>query len=158
MKSILISRIIILTLFFISLFFIIGLSDEIKFVELTIDNFQEEVLESNIPVVIDFWASWCKPCEKMSSIIERLAEFHKDKVKFVKVDVDKNRKLLEKFRPLRGLPLLVFYKNGKEVDRIVGLVPFTIINNKIVFLLKEEKKEKKKDSCDDGTCDPPPGY
>jgi len=157
MKSILISRTIILTLFFLSLFFIIGLGDEIKFVELTIDNFQEEILESNIPVVIDFWASWCKPCEMMSSIIERLAEFHKDKVKFVKVDVDKNRKLLEKFRPLRGLPLLIFFKNGKEVDRIVGLVPFTIINNKIIFLLKEEKKEKK-DSCDGGTCDPPPGY
>jgi len=126
--------------------------------EVNSDNFEEEVLESKVPVVIDFWASWCKPCEKMAVTLERLAKIHKN-VKFVKVNVDKvGRKFLNQFRPLRGLPLLVFYKDGKEVGRTLGLVPFITIHSKIIPLLKREKKEDKKDDCDGGVCPPPEGY
>jgi len=152
-------KVIILTLFLISILSIFGLCNEgIKIIELNADNYEKEVLESDVPVVIDFWASWCKPCKLMSPIIERLAVFHKRKVKFVKVDVDKNRKFLNEFRPLRGLPLLIFFKNGVEVDRIIGFTPFITVNDKILLMLKEEKKEekdKKKDNCDGGVCEPP---
>ena len=136
-------------------------NDEIKIIELNADNYEAEVLKSDVPVVIDFWASWCKYCKLIDPIIERLAVFYKGKVKFVKVDVDKSPKFLNNFRPLQGLPVLIFYKNGVEVDRIIGFTPFLIINDKILLMLKEEKKEekdKKKDNCDAGICPPPEEY
>ena len=154
-------KIIILILCVISLVSITGLcEEEIKIIELTADNYEEELIESEVPVVVYFWAIWCRPCKQMSPIIERLAKFHKNKVKFVKVNVDKSkRKFLNQFRPLRGLPLLVFYKKGKEVDRTLGFLPFTTINNKLIFLLKEEKKDKKNDDdCKGGVCPVPEGW
>ena len=152
-------KVIILTLCVISLLYISGLCDEeIKVIELTADNYELEVLKSDIPVVIDFWASWCRYCKLMDPIIERLTIFHKNKVKFVKVDVDKSPKFLNNFRPLRGLPVLIFFKNGVEVDRIIGFTPFLTINDKIMLMLKVEKKEDKDDGCKGGVCEPPEGY
>jgi len=130
-------------------------------IELTADNFQE-VLESDKLIIIDFWAEWCKYCKLLDPIIERLIvfnqQYNRNKIEWFKVDVDKNRKFLNNFRPLRGLPVLIFYKNGVEVDRIIGFTPFLIINDKILLILKEERKEekdKKKDDCDGGICPPP---
>lgn len=149
-------RIFILTLFLISLLSLAGLCEEekIELVELNADNFQEEVLECDVPVVVYFWASWCKACKTMSTIIKWLAIFHEEKVKFIKVNMDKSRrKFLNRFRPFRGLPVLIFFKNGEEVDRIIGLLSFKIIHNKIIFLLEEdEKKEKKEDYCGGRIC------
>ena len=129
------------------------------------DNFQKEVLESDKLIVIDFWAEWCHPCKILSPIISRLVEFNqrynKDKIKWFPVNVDKNRKFLNNFRPFRGLPIVVFYQNGKEIYRFIGLLPFTTIQDIINSLLKEEiaeQKDRKKDGCEGGTCDPPPGY
>ena len=129
---------------------------------LTKDNFQE-VLESDKLVVIDFWAEWCKYCKLLDPIIERLIvfnqQYNKNKIEWYKVDVDKDRKFLNNFRPFRGLPVIAFYKNGKEIDRLIGYQPFLTIQNVIKNLLKEEKKErkekKKKDNCDGGVCLPP---
>jgi len=137
-------KIFILIFFMIVSFSLVGLCEEEKIglIDLNADNYQEEVLECDTPVVIYFWAAWCKPCKTMSSIINWLAIFHEEKVKFVKVDVNKNRKFLDRFRPLRGLPLLIFFKNGEEVDRILGLVPFKIIHNKIIFLLEENEEKE----------------
>ena len=134
-----------------------------KVIELNKDNFEEEVLESDKLIVIDFWAMWCKPCKRLSPIIERLAVFNqkynRNKIKWFKVNVDKNRKFIRKFRPFRGLPVVVFYKDGKEVYRFIGVLPFLKIQDIIKTLLKEEKKkekkEKKKDGCDGGVCEPP---
>ena len=153
------SKIIFLIFFFVLLFVNIVYCNEAKVIELDIDNYQEEFLESKIPVIVYFWASWCKPCKLLSPIIERLAIFYDKKVKFVKIDTDGSRKLLNPFRPLRGLPLLIFYKNGEEIDRIIGFTTFTNISTKIIFLLREEKTDKKdKEDCKGGVCDPPPGY
>jgi thioredoxin 1 len=121
---------------------IAGQCEEIKITDLTIDNYQEELLECEVPVVIYFWAAWCKPCKIMSTTINWLAIFHEGKVKFVEINADYNRKLLNIFRPLRGLPLLIFYKGGKEFDRILGLVPFSVINKKIMLLLEFDIDKK----------------
>ena len=123
----------------------------------------QEVLESDKLVIIDFWANWCKYCKLLDPIIERLVTFNqrynRDKIEWIKVDVDKDRKFLKNFRPLRGLPVVMFYKNGKEVNRIIGFQPFLKIQSIIHTLLKEERKEKKeKDDCDDGVCSPPEEY
>ena len=125
------------------------------------DNLQE-VLESEKLIVIDFWAEWCKPCKILSPIIERLVVFNqrynKDKIEWFKVNVDENRKFLNNFRPLRGLPVVAFYKNGEEIYRFVGLLPFLKIQDIINSLLREEVKEKKdrdKKGCEDGACVPP---
>ena len=151
-----VTRIIILVLSFISIIVINCACNDIRLVELNLDNYQKEFIECEIPIVIYAWAEWCKPCKLLSPVIERLAIFYEKKVKFIKVNVDDNRKLLENFRPFRGLPVLIFYKNGKEVDRIIGFVPFLIINDKIRIILKEEKMsdKKDKDDCDDEVCDP----
>jgi len=151
-------KIIILTLCVISLLSIFGLCEEIKIIELNADNYEAEVLKSDIPVVIDFWASWCRYCKLMDPIIKRLAIFHKNKVKFVKVDVDKSLKFLNNFRPLRGLPILIFFKDGIEIDRLIGFTPFLTINDKIMLMLKVEKKEDKDDGCKGGICEPPEEY
>ena len=153
---------IIITLFLIAILSISGLcSEEVKPIDLTADNFQE-VLESDKLVVIDFWASWCKYCKLLDPVIIRLMVFNqqykKDKVEWYKVDVDKSkRKFLNNFRPLRGLPVVAFYRDGKEVDRMIGFQPFLTIQDKINLLLKEEKKDKKdkKDNCGGGVCEPP---
>ena len=150
---------IILILCVISLLSIFGLCEPI---DLTVDNYQE-MLQSDKLVIIDFWASWCKYCKLLDPIIERLMvfnqQYNKDKIAWFKVDVDKSLKFNSNFRPFRGLPVIAFYKNGVEVDRIIGFTPFTTINDKIMLMLKEEKKEKKdKENCDSGTCNPPEGY
>lgn len=135
---------------------------ETGIVELNEGNFQKEVLESDKLIVIEFWAIWCSHCKILSPIIERLAVFNqkynRDKIRWFKVDVDKSRKFLDKFRPFRGLPVVVFYKNSKEVYRFIGALPFLKIQDVINSLLKEERKEKKnkkKDDCSGGTCEPP---
>ena len=158
-------KIIILTLFLIIILSITGLCGEaeIKPIVLTADNFQE-VLESDKLVIIDFWAKWCRYCKLLDPVIIRLMIFNqrynKDKIEWYKVDVDKDRKFLNNFRPFRGLPVVAFYKNGKEVDRMIGFQPFLTIQDKINLLLKEEKKDKKdkKDDCRGGVCPPPLGY
>ena len=120
------------------------------------DNVQ--VLESDKLVVIDFWAEWCKYCNKLDPIIERLIifnqQYNKNKIEWYKVDVDKDRKFLNNFRPFRGLPVIMFYRNGKEIDRLIGFQSFLTIQNVINTLLKEERKEEK-DKCKDGVCTPP---
>ena len=156
---------IIITLFLIAILSISGLcGEEVKPIDLSADNFQQ-VLESDKLVVIDFWAKWCTYCKLLDPVIIRLMifnqQYNKDKIEWYKVDVDKSkRKFLNHFRPLRGLPVLVFYRDGKEVDRMIGFQPFLKIQDKINLLTKEEKKDKKdkKDGCNDGVCPPPEGY
>ena len=83
--------------------------------------FHEEVLESSRPVVVDFWADWCAPCKMMAPILDAVAEEYSDQVDFVKLDVDENPHLANHYGVL-GIPTLVFFKQGKPVARVVGLV------------------------------------
>jgi thioredoxin 1 len=93
-------------------------------------NYKKEVEESDIPVIIDFWASWCGPCMMMGPVFEQLSNDFKGKLKFAKVNVDENRDLAVKYS-IQGIPALVVAKKGKEIDRIVGFAPKEVLKSKI---------------------------
>jgi len=85
-------------------------------------NFASEVLQSNIPVLVDFWATWCGPCRAISPIIEELAKEFSGRVKITKLNVDENPATPGQYG-VRGIPTLILFKEGKVLDQIVGSVP-----------------------------------
>lgn len=93
------------------------------------DNFTREVLMSNGLVIVDFFATWCGPCKMLSSVLENISNENKN-IKIVRVDVDDNPKVSKKYN-IRSIPKLIFFKNGKEVDEIIGFVPKDIIKGVI---------------------------
>ncbi len=96
----------------------------------TDENFEEEVLKSDIPVLVDFWAVWCGPCKMIAPIVEQLAEELSGKVKIGKLDVDTNQETSIKYG-IRGIPTLLIFNEGKVVDTIVGAVPKANILSKL---------------------------
>jgi thioredoxin 1 len=88
-------------------------------IEATDANFQEQVLESDVPTVVDFWAPWCGPCRQIAPVLEELAEQYDGKVKVAKVNVDENRKVASSFQ-IQSIPTLITVKNGEIVSRQVG--------------------------------------
>jgi len=91
-------------------------------INVTDDSFQKDVLESEIPAFVDFWASWCGPCRMIGPVFEELSNEYAGKVKFVKINVDENPKTPSNYG-VRGIPTLIMFKGGKAVDQIVGAVP-----------------------------------
>ena len=91
--------------------------------------FEQEVVNSDIPVVVDFWATWCGPCRKLGPVIDEIAQSYDGKVKFVKVNTEENLNTAKKYS-ISGLPSLLVFKSGEAVERMTGLMPkSTIISN-----------------------------
>ena len=98
--------------------------------EIMDDIFKNEVLESTIPVVVDFWAPWCGPCKMVAPVMEELDTQYNGKVKFVKVDVDENPAVSSEYRIL-SIPTVMVFKEGKLVETIVGFRPKSDFENSI---------------------------
>ena len=100
----------------------------------TDSNFDAVVGAAQMPVVVDFWATWCGPCRMLSPIVDAMAEKYAGRVSVVKCDVDESTDIPVKFG-IRNIPTLLFFKNGELVDRLVGAVPQAELEKKIEALL-----------------------
>jgi thioredoxin 1 len=100
------------------------------------NKFQDEVVNSSQPVVVDFYADWCGPCKVIEPVIHRLSEEYQGRVKFVKIDTDANQELAMQFG-IMSIPTVMFFSKGKVDDIVVGAVPAAILKSKVDALTKK---------------------
>jgi thioredoxin 1 len=101
---------------------------------LTKENFKTEVLESKVPVLVDFWASWCGPCRMVGPVVEQIADEYVGKAKVGKVNTEEQPDLAGEYNVM-NLPALIFFKGGKPVDQVIGALPKAVIAKKMDALL-----------------------
>jgi thioredoxin 1 len=99
-------------------------------VDVTDATFESDVLQADIPVLVDFWADWCAPCKMIAPIVEDLAEEYDGRVKFAKLDVDSNPQTAMSYG-VRGIPTLLIFKGGSPVNQAVGAVPKSVLKGKL---------------------------
>lgn len=105
-------------------------------VEITDDTFESEIIKSNTPAIVDFWAEWCMPCKAMAPVVEEIAGELSGKVKVGKINVDENTKIATNLTVM-NIPTFVFFKDGKEVGRLAGAVSKKELLKKISELFNE---------------------
>ncbi len=105
-----------------------------KPIHVTDDTFEAEVVQSDKTVIVDFWAAWCGPCKMIAPILEEVAGEYGDRVKVTKVDVDANSVVAGKYG-IMSIPSLLFFKNGEEVDRVVGAIPKAQLTSRLEKVL-----------------------
>ena len=98
------------------------------------DNFEKEVLNSSVPVIVDFWATWCMPCKMIAPVVEEISREYAGKCKVAKLNIDDAMELATKFGVM-NIPTIIFFKSGSEFSRVVGVVSKDIITEKINEML-----------------------
>jgi len=102
--------------------------------EVSDSTFDQEVLRSEQPVLVDFWAVWCGPCKAIAPVVDSLATTYAGKLKVAKVNVDENAATPSRYG-IRGIPTILFFKGGKIADQVVGYVPQSVLDEKVQRLL-----------------------
>ncbi len=102
--------------------------------QVTDENFEQEILKSDIPAMVDFWAEWCGPCKMVGPVVEQLAKEYEGKVKIGKMNVDENRQTPAKYG-IRAIPTLILFKDGQVAQMIVGAQPKSAIEEELKKLL-----------------------
>ncbi len=105
-----------------------------KPIEVTDSNFEQEVVNSDIPVIVDFWAIWCGPCKMIEPIMEEFAREYDGKVKIASLDVDHNPNIAVKYG-IRSIPTVLLFKDGKIIEQIIGAYPKSYFQDKITKIL-----------------------
>lgn len=96
--------------------------------EVTDKSFEQEVLNSDVPVLVDFWAPWCGPCRMVAPVVEEIADQYEGQIKVVKLNTDDNPQVASQYG-IRSIPTLMIFKDGQKVDMVVGAVPKTTLAN-----------------------------
>jgi len=103
-------------------------------IDVTDQTFEEEVIKSDLPVLLDLWAPWCRPCLMVAPVVEKLAEKYNGRFKFCRLNVDENPQTAAKYQ-IMSIPTLLFFKGGKVADTVIGAVPEQALQPKIERLL-----------------------
>ena len=103
-------------------------------IEVQDQDFEDKVIQSRVPVVVDFWAPWCGPCKAVGPLIEKLAESHQGKAQFVKLNIDDNSDTARRYG-IKSVPTIMFFNNGRMVDKLVGMVTAAKLGESLQNLL-----------------------